>query len=297
MNPYEADPEKIPTTDLYADVPFYGRYCPKPDDFCVDFQHVNSQTTDSLRYWASVVSLCTEEIRIYPADEGGRDVFALGSVIVKSSHLHAHEVAQYTKIDFSYADANELGAIAIAKTVLKDVKVPEIYFSGMINGRQVLVQERLPGVGLSVAWPYLSRGQRKSYKEQARKILHQLHTIKPTERLQARAHVVPDPNILSNGRINPLEGDILFSGTDYDPDMSFMHNDFTESNCIVDNGRIVGLIDWEMAGFFGWRTAGEVHRRIRTPQREHFVNANLSEEQLQDMMFWSDLYDEGVAEN
>jgi hypothetical protein len=76
-----------------------------------------------------------------------------------------------------------------------------------------------------------------------------------------------------------------------------MHNDLTESNCIVDNGMIVGLIDWEMAGFFGWKTAGEVHRRIRTPQREHFVNANLREQQLQGMMFWRDLYDEGVPEN
>jgi hypothetical protein len=159
--------KKIPATDLYADVPFYGRYCPKPDDFRVDLQHVNSQTTDSLKYWASVVSLCTEDIQIYPADEGGRDVFALGSVIVKSSHLHAHEGAQHTEIDFSYADANELRAIALAKIVLKDVKVPKIYFAGkvltlairyraqrltsQINGRQVLVQERLPGVGLSVA--------------------------------------------------------------------------------------------------------------------------------------------------
>jgi hypothetical protein len=32
-----------------------------------------------------------------------------------------------------------------------------------------------------------------------------------------------------------------------------------------------------LAGFFGWKTAGEIHRRIRTPQREHFANANLSE--------------------
>ncbi|KAJ5661434.1 uncharacterized protein N7477_009050 [Penicillium maclennaniae] len=292
MNPYEADPEKIPVTDMYADVPFYGRYYPKANDFRVDFQHVYSQTTESVKYWASVVEFCTEEIRIYPAEEGGRDVFALGSVIVKSSHLHARDGAQCTEIDFSYADSNEIRAIALAKTVLKDVKVPEIYFAGKINGRQVLVQERLPGVGLSVAWPYLSTEQRKSYKKQARKILHQLHTIKPTDKLQSRTHVVPDPNILINGRINPLEGAILFSSTNCDPDMSFMHNDLTESNCIVDNGAVVGLVDWEMAGFFGWKTAGEVHRRIRTPQREHFVNANLSEEQLQSMMFWKDLYDE-----
>lgn len=135
------------------------------------------------------------------------------------------------------------------------------------------------------------------YKEQAKRILRQLHAIKPTENLKARSHVVPDPNILSNGRINPLEGEILFSATNHDLDMGFMHNDLTESNCIVSNDAIVGLIDWEMAGFFGWKTAGEVHRRIRTPQREHFVNANLREEQLQDMMFWNDLYEESVSED
>lgn len=76
-----------------------------------------------------------------------------------------------------------------------------------------------------------------------------------------------------------------------------MHNDFTASNCIVDNGTVIGLIDWEMAGYFGWNTAQEVHRRIRTPQREHFVNVNLSEDELQDMMFWNDLYDTDESDN
>lgn len=132
MNPYETDPEKIPPTDKYADLPSFGRYCPKPDDFCVDFQHANSQTTDSLKYWATVLSLCTEENRIYPADDGGRDVFALGSVIVKSSHIHAHEGAPCTEIDYSYADANEVRAISLARTVLTDIKVPEIYFAGKV---------------------------------------------------------------------------------------------------------------------------------------------------------------------
>lgn len=40
-----------------------------------------------------------------------------------------------------------------------------------INGRQVLVQERLPGVGLSVVWAYLSQAQKESFKQQARTIL------------------------------------------------------------------------------------------------------------------------------
>ena len=156
----------------------------------------------------------------------------------------------------------------------------------------MLAQERLPGVALCVAWPYLPQSQKESFKEQARAILRQLHTIKPDT--QIRSHIVQDPNILSNGRINPLEGDILFSDSNTDPDMSFMHNDFTQSNCIVDNGKIVGLVDWEMAGFFGWKTAGEIHRSIRSPHRENFANANLTEEELQDIMFWNDLYEDGM---
>ncbi|KAJ5633469.1 hypothetical protein N7490_009808 [Penicillium lividum] len=59
-----------------------------------------------------------------------------------------------------------------------------------------------------------------------------------------------------------LEGEILFAATNHDLDMSFLQNDFTESDCIVDNGIIMWLVDWKMASFFGWKTAGEVHRRI-----------------------------------
>ena len=40
MNPYETNPDHIPSTDLYADVLLYGRYTPKPDDFRVDQQHI-----------------------------------------------------------------------------------------------------------------------------------------------------------------------------------------------------------------------------------------------------------------
>lgn len=129
---------------------------------------------------------------------------------------------------------------------------------------------------MTVAWPYLSQSQKESFKQQAREILRQLHSIKPTDRGQIRSYVVSDPNILISGRIQPLEADILFSDINTDLDMSFMHNDFTESNCIVHNDKIVGLIDWEMAGFFGWNTAREVHRTAR----------------LHDSSFWKDLYDQ-----
>lgn len=132
MNPYVSNPDNIPATDVYADVPFYGRYLPRPDDFHVDLQHVNSQSEDSLQYWASVVDLCNESVRIYPADEGGRDVFALGNIIVKSSHLHKIRHSQHTEIKYSYADANEVQAVTIAKSILKEVRMPEIYFAGIV---------------------------------------------------------------------------------------------------------------------------------------------------------------------
>ncbi len=132
MDPYATDAGRIPSTDLYADIPLYGRYCPRPDDFRVDSRHINSRSADSLEYWASVLELCNESNRIYPAPDGGRDVFALGSVIVKSSHLHKTNA----EIDYSYADANEVQAIALATSVLDDIKVPAIYFTGKVINPQ-----------------------------------------------------------------------------------------------------------------------------------------------------------------
>lgn len=82
-------------------------------------------------YWASVTRLCDQSAGIYPADEGGRDVFALGSIIVKSSHLHG-QGAEHIEIDYSYADTNEIQAIAITKNVLKDIRVPDIHFTGKV---------------------------------------------------------------------------------------------------------------------------------------------------------------------
>lgn len=53
-----------------------------------------------------------------------------------------------------------------------------------------------------------------------------------------------------------------------------------------------GLIDWEMAGWVGWRTACEVYRRVRGPQRGIYVHLGMSDEWIGDLLFWNDLYDE-----
>ena len=294
MSAFISKPEDIPLSDRYSDVPFYGRYYPLEDDFHVDLEHIESDSEASLQYWESVLAKCDDSVRIYPAGEGGRDVFALGSVIVKSSHLHPKGEQE---TDYSFADANEVAATALARGILGDIHVPKMHFAGRLNGRQVLVQERLAGVGLNVAWPYLSPEQRQSFKEQTRTVLQQLYTVKPESSALLPSHVVPDPDILTNGRIGALEASILFPGgaatdaTLTSAGVGLVHNDLTPSNMIVNDDRIVGVIDWEMAGFFPWAVAARVHERIRTPQREHFASANLSEDRLREIMHWNDLYD------
>lgn len=155
------------------------------------------------------------------------------------------------------------------------------------------MQQRLPGVALTVAWQYLSHDKKTAFKQQARSILHQLYAVKPLDGRPVGSHVVQDPDAANNGHITTTEADILFSNAAASPGiLGLAHNDLTESNIIVDKDKITGIIDWEMAGFFSWDSAVEVHRRIRTAQRESFAHLNLSEETMCDITFWNDLYDE-----
>jgi COMPASS component SPP1 len=141
MNPYEANPDKIPPRDRYADVPFYGRYHPTADDFKPDSAHVLSTSPNSLAYWSSVLAQCAETNRIYEAQYGGRDVFALGGVIVKSRHLHPTQEGQRSTRDPSLADANEVAATALVRQSLEKlgVRVPRIYFAGKVRALLVLL--------------------------------------------------------------------------------------------------------------------------------------------------------------
>lgn len=125
-------------------------------------------------------------------------------------------------------------------------------------------------------------------------MLRKLRTVTPpSSEISRRTYIVPDPDPVQHRGIQEVEKEILLADNaeEDDGDLSFMHNDVSLSNCIVDNDKIVGLIDWEMAGFFGWKTAASVHVRIRTPKRENFAALNLPEEMLHDILFWNDLYD------
>ncbi len=88
----------------------------------------------SVQYWESALQLCTPDVRIYDNEDGGRDVFALGRVIIKSSHLKHILQGRRSERDYSFADANEVRAVAQVADVLKDtgIQVPHIFFAGKV---------------------------------------------------------------------------------------------------------------------------------------------------------------------
>lgn len=69
-----------------------------------------------------------------------------------------------------------------------------------------------------------------------------------------------------------------------------MHNDLQPSNIIVQKDQIVGIVDWEHAGWLHWDDVGAIHSQFRTARREDFANVQLSEEELDDLEYWGDLY-------
>jgi hypothetical protein len=81
-----------------------------------------------------------------------------------------------------------------------------------------LIQSRIEGVALSVAWPYLSVAQKTSFKEQTREIANALLSLKGT-----RQYVFPDPDPVVHKGIPKEEYDTLFSGGDIL--LGFAHND------------------------------------------------------------------------
>lgn len=144
---------------------------------------------------------------------------------------------------------------------------------------------------LGIAWSYLTQEQKSNFKGQAHAILWKLHSIQPP-RGSTRSFVVPDPDPVGNGRIREEEHSITFLEHEDDPDLGFMHNDATRSNLIVQDGRITAVIDWEMAGFFGWAAAAAVHTRVRRSiDKNNIEKLNWPAHVVKDFLFWDDVYE------
>jgi hypothetical protein len=155
----------------------------------------------------------------------------------------------------------------------------------------VIIQERIPGVGLNVTWPYLSKSQKESFKSQTQAIIEDFKIISPPTGLMTPSYVYPDPDPLTHKAVEDMEHAILFTDPSEEYSLQFAHNDLDRSNIIVNNDRIVGLIDWELAGFFTRQSVSPVHQKIRSPPLERFAHLDITAEALDDLMFWNNSYE------
>lgn len=282
MSPYETDPELVPTEDPYLSRSVhYGRYTPCDADFRPSYDHW-CETDPDPTYWEGVVrKFCTPENSLNIP--GTREAFAAGSVIIRVDR-NSIESAKSEK--YRFANLNELRAARKAEDALKElgVAVPVIYFCGPVEGKNVTVESRIPGVSLEVAWRYLTTEQVNGFKEQCRRILQRLGALGSSD--NGPSYVCHELNGQSHPDSGESERDILFEQGDGENSLYFTHNDMTRSNIIVKDDRIVGLLGWRQSGFFGLEKARKIHQQLRVPEPT-FISSSSGQETLN----WGDLYD------
>lgn len=259
INPYETDPENIPKDDPFlARSALYGRYMARDSDFRPRHDRWHEADSEANSYWQEIVKTsCTPENSLNMPGE--REAFAAGSIVIR---VDSEVVTDETATMFSCVNTNELSAARKAEDVLRgmDVTVPVVYYCGTVDGKNVTVESRLPGVSLDVAWGHLTVDQVDMLKDQCRRVLERL----------GGAETAPEPSYVCRGLnshippgISASEKDILFKEPQEDESLCFVHNCMARSNIIVNDDRVVGLLDWRNSGFFGLQRASKVHRQFR----------------------------------
>lgn len=223
-----------------------------------------------------LLSLCNDETRLNSSMPSRRGVFAVHDKVIKSDHLAAEATG-----DYSAMDENEHAAVDAVARVLPDIQLPRCRFRMKRHDRDVYIRSRLPGTTLEAAWPHLAREQKINYKEQARNVTRQIHQV----RRHGPSYCVETDNPRVSHKLDQKEYDILFGDTEQDGnDFGAVHNNLVPSNILVENNRIVGIIGWSHAGFFGWDRAKIVHSTLRCP-------SSRANEDSESDIAWDDLYD------
>ncbi|KAF9893012.1 hypothetical protein FE257_012423 [Aspergillus nanangensis] len=285
-NPYETNPNHIPKDDPFLKLsPQYGRYARQDDEFKPRYDQWWAAETDSTAYWEEIVkSSWTPENSLNVPD--GREAFVTGNVIIRVERDGA--AAGEAADKYSNVNANELSAARKAEKALKElgIAVPIIHFCGTIEGKNVTVESRIPGVSLEVAWRYLTSDQINSFKEQCRGILE---PIAGTDTAPEKASYVCDGlNSQSLRDVGDLERDILFQEKQEGERLALVHNNLTPSNIIVNDDRVVGISGWRHSGYFGFERAKKIHQQHRP------LAQSLSDETngaIEGAPTWADLYD------
>jgi COMPASS component SPP1 len=282
-DPYETNPDKIPTDDPFlAQSAHYGRYAPRADDFAPRFMHWYQGDPAINTYWEKVAQqYCTPQHSLNVT--GPREVFAAGNIIIRVDRELAGGAAAEK---YSFANANELLAAQKAEDSLRaiGVAVPVIYFCGTIEGRNVTIESRIAGVSLEVAWRYLSTAQLDALKNQCRQVLQCIGTIDPPP--SEPSYVSRELNSHTPPSVETRELDILFADKGED-ELHLTHNNLIPSNVIVQDDRVVGIAGWRQCGYFGTIRAKKIHRLFRNLEPTSPTGVASSEKSK----VWTDLYD------
>jgi COMPASS component SPP1 len=279
VNPYETNPEQIPRDDPFlAQSAQYGRYTPHPDDFNPHYKQWYQSDPKANAFWQDVAKkYCTSEHSL--GIPGPREAFAAGSVIIRVDHEIVDGAAAER---YSCVNANELSAARKVEDALNEigVAVPVIYFCGTIEGRNVTVESRIPGVSLDVAWRYLSAEKINVLKNQCRQILQQLESIDPPS--DEPSYVCRGLNSQTPPSGTEKERSILFATKSEEEELALTHNDMVLENVIVKDDRVVGIAGWRQSGYFGQARAQKIHQSIRNLAPSGQADSDAT---------WNDLYD------
>ncbi|EGE01997.1 protein kinase subdomain-containing protein [Trichophyton equinum CBS 127.97] len=251
------------------------------ESFCPDARHILSTSPESIEYWEAILDRCNTSTRITKPSIGGRDVFVIGNITVKSDHLDPRGGSGYHLLD-----ANEVAAVKLVKDAIPGIQVPQTYFNSKIRGHDILIQSRIPGQPLGEIWPSLTTPQKEGFKSQARDIILKLRRITP-DTLKYPRYFVAGSHKESQRKLSAEEVHSL-SPTDTCEDLGVAHNDMVMSNIIVNDDRIVGLIGWSNAGYFNWRTVSRIHAKVRCVDSK--TNAPIPEYH-ESRVPWHDLYE------
>ncbi|GMG09752.1 unnamed protein product [Aspergillus oryzae] len=282
ISPYETNPDNIPQDDPFLkQSPHYGRYAPRDDDFKPRYDHWWQSDPDAISHWENIVKENLSPENSLNLQEG-RQAYSVGSVIIR---VDKDDVVDTTAERYSCANANELSAARKAEDALKalDITVPVIHFCGTVDGNNVTVESRIPGVSLEVAWRYLSTEQINKFKQECRQILEHMASIDPAP--NSPSYVCSGLNSQLPPEIQEMEKDVLFQEKMEDEILCLVHNNMTPSNIIVNDDRVVGIIGWRHSGYFGFRRANTIHRRFRMPTWSSLEAAGGNVEA------WADIYE------
>ena len=152
-----------------------------------------------------------------------------------------------------------------------------------------MIQERIAGVALNVAWQYLAQSEKRNFRAQARRLIHSMTARRSRP---SPSFVDEDPVPIQARGLDIEEANILFKPWNEATPPGFVHNNLTKSNIIVRDKAVVGIIGWEVAGFFGGKRARLVQCHRWKEIQYSFATWRVNKKAWADMTYWEeDLYE------